>query len=75
MFPVCIWFPGPGLYAKPTLRLSKDVSSFEPSEAWNRMSKSWSEVLTVAETDPDLRVTADSVCVISVWLISGFPAG
>jgi hypothetical protein len=75
MSPVCIGLLGAGLYAKPTLLLRREVSSFEPSVAWNRMSKSWSEVLTVAEIEPDLRVTAESVCVIFVSLDSGLPAG
>jgi len=64
-----------GLYARPTLRLSSDVSSLEPSVAWNRISKSWSVVLTVAETEPDCRMEDLPVFVISTSLVSGFPAG
>lgn len=75
MSPVCSPLPGPGLYAKPTLRLSSEVSSFEPSVAWNRMSKSWLPVLTVADIDPDLRVVEDGVLVIPGSHSSGLPSG
>jgi len=64
-----------GLYARPTLRFSKDVSSFEPSVAWNRMSKSWSAVLTVADTEPEEIVVDFSEFDMLVLLVSGFPAG
>jgi len=75
MSPVCSWVSGAGEYAKPTLRLSRDVSSFEPSVAWNRISKSWSAVFTVAEIDPDVIEVDFKVFVISTLLLSGFPAG
>jgi len=64
-----------GLYAKPTLRFSSEVSSRDPSVSWNRMSKSWSDVLTVADTDPDCKVEDLLLFVISTSLVSGFPAG
>jgi hypothetical protein len=44
---------GAGLYASPTLLLRSDVSCFEPSVLWNRMSKLCSPASMVAERAPD----------------------
>lgn len=75
MSPVCKGLLGAGLYASPMLRLSNEVSSFEPSVAWNLMSKSWGAVLTVADNDPAESVAELADLEILTELDVGFPAG
>ena len=75
MSPVCSGLLGAGLYANPILRLSNEVSSFEPSVARNLMSKSPGAVLMIAESDPAASVVALADFEILTELDFGFPAG